>query len=170
MTSNDPGFLADLGFVLAREGGLVDNPHDPGGRTNQGVTQRVYDHWRRQQGQPTRDVQQIAQEELRAIYYTGYYDPITGVAPDALRLLAFDTAVNMGLTRAIQYSRMANSTPNPRESFLACRRAEYQMIVRRHPELREFLAGWLQRLRALRRYLGMPADLVLDQQWKAARA
>ena len=29
--------------VLAFEGGKVDNPNDPGGRTNQGVIQRVYD-------------------------------------------------------------------------------------------------------------------------------
>ena len=33
--------------VLAFEGGKVDHPNDPGGRTNQGVIQRVYDGGRR---------------------------------------------------------------------------------------------------------------------------
>ena len=36
-----------LQFVLEREGGRVDDPRDRGGRTNKGVTQRVYDAHRR---------------------------------------------------------------------------------------------------------------------------
>jgi lysozyme family protein len=43
-------FEAALPFVLRWEGGFVDHPNDPGGRTNQGVTQKVYDDWRRRQG------------------------------------------------------------------------------------------------------------------------
>ena len=50
MTS--PAFDASLPFVLRWEGGFVDHPSDPGGRTNKGVTQAVYDEWRRGTGCP----------------------------------------------------------------------------------------------------------------------
>ena len=36
-------FAAALPFVLRWEGGYVNHPKDPGGATNKGVTQRVYD-------------------------------------------------------------------------------------------------------------------------------
>ena len=47
-------FEASLPFVLRWEGGFVDHPNDPGGRTNKGVTQKVYDAWRKRQGLPVR--------------------------------------------------------------------------------------------------------------------
>ena len=43
-------FRAALPFVLRWEGGFVHHPDDPGGATNQGVTQRVYDAWRAAEG------------------------------------------------------------------------------------------------------------------------
>ena len=36
-------FVAALPFVLRWEGGFVNHPNDPGGATNAGVTQAVYD-------------------------------------------------------------------------------------------------------------------------------
>ena len=38
-----PAFESSLPFILRWEGGFVDHPADPGGRTNKGVTQKVYD-------------------------------------------------------------------------------------------------------------------------------
>jgi lysozyme family protein len=60
------GIAAVLPFVLRWERGLVDDPEDPGGRTNQGITQRVYDAWRRRQGLPAQDVESIADAEVKA--------------------------------------------------------------------------------------------------------
>ena len=31
--------------VLHHEGGYIDHPDDPGGRTARGITQRVYEKW-----------------------------------------------------------------------------------------------------------------------------
>ncbi len=39
-------FSESLPFVLRWEGGYVNHPNDPGGATNKGVTQKVYDGWR----------------------------------------------------------------------------------------------------------------------------
>ena len=41
---NDSNFKNALKVVLEFEGGFVDNPIDPGGRTNYGITQEVYNN------------------------------------------------------------------------------------------------------------------------------
>ena len=68
-----PAFRAALPFVLRWEGGFVHHPDDPGGATNQGVTQRVYDAWRAGEGLGQRSVRLIDDDEVRAIYETGYW-------------------------------------------------------------------------------------------------
>lgn len=40
------GFTRAITFILKWEGGFSDDPDDRGGRTNKGVTQKVYDTWR----------------------------------------------------------------------------------------------------------------------------
>jgi lysozyme family protein len=39
-------FVESLPCVLPWEGGFVNNPNDPGGATNKGATQAVYNSWR----------------------------------------------------------------------------------------------------------------------------
>ena len=38
-------FEASLDILLEHEGGYVNHPEDPGGRTNYGITQRVYENF-----------------------------------------------------------------------------------------------------------------------------
>ena len=38
-------FIKSLEAVLEHEGGYVDHPEDPGGRTNMGITQAVYERY-----------------------------------------------------------------------------------------------------------------------------
>jgi lysozyme family protein len=102
------GFQASLPFVLRWEGGFVDHPKDPGGRTNKGVTQRVYDDWRRRQGLPQRDVKAIEEAEVQQIYESGYWiPPRCDLLGRQLDLVQFDTAVNMGPGRAVRLLQAA---------------------------------------------------------------
>lgn len=99
MTAANWPFCLDK--ILASEGGKVDDPQDPGGRTNKGVTQRVYSAWRQSIGLKPRDVYLMAQTECDAIYYEQYWTPICGNAlPSGLDYAVVDYAVNSGIARA----------------------------------------------------------------------
>ena len=90
-----------LAQVLKYEGGYVDHPKDPGGPTNKGVTQAVYDSWRKSQNLPTQSVRAIADSEVAAIYKNLYWDRISGDnLPSGVDFAVFDYAVNSGVSRA----------------------------------------------------------------------
>jgi lysozyme family protein len=98
-----PAFTASLRFILRWEGGYADHPADPGGATDKGVTERVYDDWRRRQGLPERAVRQLEDAEMRGIYEAGYWlPPRCDLLQRQLDLVQFDTAVNMGAGRAVR--------------------------------------------------------------------
>lgn len=95
---------AALTAVLRYEGGKVDHPADPGGRTAFGITQRTYDAWRTKHGQIRQDVYNIAHSEVAAIYRQEYWDKICGDdLPDGVDIALFDFAVNSGVSRAAKY-------------------------------------------------------------------
>jgi len=90
-----------LAQVLQYEGGYVDHPKDPGGPTNKGVTQAVYDSWRKTANQPTQSVRYITDLEVGAIYKQQYWDRISGDnLPAGVDFAVFDYAVNSGVSRA----------------------------------------------------------------------
>lgn len=88
-------------WLAVYEGGFVDHPDDPGGATNRGVTQAVYDAFRRRQDQTPRSVRWITDEEHDAIYVAQYWRPIRGDdLPSGLDATVFDFGVNSGTGRA----------------------------------------------------------------------
>lgn len=102
------GFARSMPHILVYEGGKVDHPKDPGGRTNQGVIQRVYDSYRRRTGQPTRDVYQMTNTERDAIYKTQYWDAIRGNdLPAGIDFVVFDGAVNSGPKQSVKWLQRA---------------------------------------------------------------
>lgn len=93
-----------LSLVLAHEGGYVNHPTDPGGPTNKGVTQRVYDAYRRVHGQPMQSVKLITPLEVEDIYKQQYWKLCRGDSlPAGLDYAVFDFAVNSGVSRALRY-------------------------------------------------------------------
>jgi lysozyme family protein len=169
-------FEAALPFVLRWEGGFVDHPNDPGGRTNKGVTQKVYDDWRRRQGLAQRDVKMIEHDEVLAIYESGYWiPPRCDLLERQLDLVQFDTAVNMGVGRAVKFLQQALECPvdgdfgpgteravancdpgNTIVKYCDAREAFYRRIVENKPSQAVFLKGWMNRLNSLRKEVGLP--------------
>lgn len=92
-----------LPLVLAHEGGHVNHPKDPGGATNKGVTQAVYDAYRVNRGVEKRSVRSITTAEIRDIYRRQYWDVIKGDdLPAGLDYAVFDYGVNSGPSRAVK--------------------------------------------------------------------
>jgi len=173
---DNPALGAALKFVLRWEGGFVDHPADPGGRTNKGVTQKVYDAWRARQGQPAQDVKQISDAEVHAIYASDYWlPPRCDMLVTPLDLVQFDTAVNMGVGRAVRFLQACAGCsvdgdfgPGTEKAVAGCdqgslvadycnrREAFYRGIVERKPSQAVFLKGWMNRLNSLRKEAGLP--------------
>jgi lysozyme family protein len=176
------GFESALAFVLRWEGGYVDNKADPGGATNKGVTQAVYDAWRRQSGIATQDVRLLGDAELRSIYQGGYWTPARcDGLKERLDLVEFDTSVNMGVHRAIRFLQSAvgcdvdgNFGPGTQRAvdaadagltlaaYCDAREQYYRELVKKNADLGAFLKGWLNRLNSLRHQVGLPVVEALE--------
>lgn len=97
-------YAAALKNVLVHEGGIVDHPADPGGLTNQGVTQRVYDLYRKARKLDQRTVRKMTTGERDAIYKQRYWDVVQGDRlPPGIDYVVFDGAVNAGPVQAVKW-------------------------------------------------------------------
>ena len=97
-------FHRALKKVLVHEGGKVHDKNDPGGRTNQGITQRVYDAYRQSKKRALRDVFLMEDAERDEIYRRQYWDVIKGDSlPPGVAYVVFDGAVNSGPTQSVKW-------------------------------------------------------------------
>ncbi len=108
-------FETALPLILRYEGGYVNDPDDPGGATNYGVTQAVYDDFRDENEQAPRPVKLITMDEVRAIYERNYWrlcgaPALIAANREKLATIAFDWAVNAGVERARWYVQAAVGT------------------------------------------------------------
>lgn len=97
-----------LSFSLDEEGGFVNHPSDPGGATNHGITQAVYDTARVRWGLTSRSVRDIEMVEVQSIYQYRYWLAIQGDdLPAGVDLAVFDAAVNSGPGQAAKWLQRA---------------------------------------------------------------
>lgn len=98
------GFARALTRVLRYEGGYSDHPDDPGGATNQGITQRTYDAWRDRHGVERQSVKHITPQEVEGIYHANYWLKAgCDQLPPAVAAATFDAAVHSGVTQALHW-------------------------------------------------------------------
>lgn len=85
-----------------------NNPHDPGGATYSGVTQRAYDGYRNLKKLPIQSVRRMADDECKDIYRTQYWAAARGAdLPAGLDLCQYDEAVNSGPLEAAKLLQQA---------------------------------------------------------------
>jgi lysozyme family protein len=95
-------FKKCLELVLKSEGGYVNHPSDPGGRTNLGVTQAVWEEWL---GHPVseNDMKALTADKVAPMYEMKYWrTSYCEKLPQGLNLLVFSMAVNSGSGRAVK--------------------------------------------------------------------
>lgn len=154
-------FDESLKAILKHEGGYVNHPSDPGGRTNLGVTQKVWEEW---------VGKAVGESEMRALtpatvapmYRKKYWDAVKADdLPDGLDYLMFDFAINAGPGRAIKTMQKAIGTtpdgaigPKTMQSLkdadqaelVAKFSAEKEAFYRSLPTFATFGKGWLRRV------------------------
>ncbi len=160
-------FDTSLVHVLEMEGGWTEDPHDPGGPTNQGITLGVFAAWKGLTLDATNtaalkeELRRISPETVRAIYRKRYWEPsAAGAFSAGVALMQFDAAVNHGVGSAIRMLQEAGGATidgeiGP-ETHAAVARAGAGEIVTRYADIRKakyralphfwrFGRGWLRR-------------------------
>lgn len=82
-------FNTAINRVLGHEGGYVNDPNDPGGETNWGISKRSY---------PNVNIRKLTRDAAIAIYYRDFWLPIGGDRLKyAIAYPCLDAAVNHGI-------------------------------------------------------------------------
>jgi uncharacterized protein (TIGR02594 family) len=163
-----PIFDTALAHVLDMEGGYTDDPHDPGGPTNLGITLATFATWRETPVTAENfsalkaDLRHLDTKTAAEIYQVRYWGPSRAAdMPAALALMHFDTSVNHGVTGAARILQSAcnvevdgevgpdtiaaaNVTPSNDllDRYAAIRVARYRAL----PHFWRFGRGWLARV------------------------
>lgn len=142
----------------------MNHKDDPGGRTNLGVTQRVWEEWI---GKPAteEDMRGLTPEMVSPLYKKRYWDAVRGDdLPSGVDLCVFDCAVNAGVGRASKFLQQAVGVPadgviGPKtiaavtaipadeviEKFCNLREAHYKSLS----TFATFGKGWMNRLNSV---------------------
>jgi len=100
MNTNFDKSLAEL---LKHEGGFVNHPSDPGGATNLGVTQEVWEDWI-DRTVSEENMKALTPAKVAPLYKELYWDRIKGdKLPAGVDYVVFDAAVNSGVSRAAKW-------------------------------------------------------------------
>lgn len=144
-------FKAALKFTLSVEGGYVNNPKDPGGETNRGITKSVYDTYRQNKKLPIQSVRSISNQEVEEIYKNNYWIPSNcdKMIDPKLAISVFDFAVNGGVQRAKRYSSITSNY----QKYNQLRKDYYGKITNTNPSLRVFYKSSMSRMMKLEDYI-----------------
>jgi len=145
--------------LIGHEGGYVNDPNDPGGETNWGISKRSY---------PTVDIRNLTREQAKAIYRRDFWNRIhADELPDGTAFQAFDFAVNSGIETAVRKLQRALGVaddgrwgPVTRAAAQAMSESDQIMLLnaerldfmRRLSTWRNFGSGWAGRIANNLRY------------------
>lgn len=148
-------------FVLRMEGGETaeNDPHDPGGLTRYGISQKAY---------PNLDIKNLTLDAAKQLYQRDYWTPChCDDLPTALAIATFDCAVNQGQGKARRLLQIAldvevDGNIGPKtiaaaagasryriKRLLALRLAEYARLISENKKLLVYAMNWSFRVISL---------------------
>lgn len=134
-----------LAITLKWEGGDVDHPADPGGKTRWGITQGTYDDYRKRRGLPKQSVFKMTRAEMLDIYKSNYWDAVKGdTLAYGVDLATWDFGVNSGPARARKYLMQVIGGPDEETVKKLC--AKRLSFVRGLATWKVFGRGWANRI------------------------
>ncbi|MGE7136932.1 glycoside hydrolase family 108 protein [Luteibacter sp. NPDC031894] len=162
--------------LLKHEGGFVNDPVDPGGATNKGVTLATFKQCAQSllNIEPTlANLKGLTDAQAATIYKALYWDKVCGdkLQPQELANIVFDFQVNAGANAARLLQRVLNNLgampqitvdgvigrgtlaaiakTDPQKLYIAYKKGRkdyYINLVNQRPALGKFLKGWLARV------------------------
>jgi lysozyme family protein len=145
--------------LLGHEGSYVNDPNDPGGETNWGISKRSYPHV---------NIKALTRDGAAAIYREDFWDRIhADTLPDSVAFQVFDFAVNSGVSTAIRYLQRAVGVADdgywgPVSQAAASATTESDIIMRLNAERLDLMTrlrnwphasrGWARRIATNLRY------------------
>ena len=154
-------FQKSLALMLAHEGGFSNDPHDPGGMTNLGVTRRAWEAYVQRQVDEA-EMRGLTPAIVAPFYKARYWDACKcDQLPLGVDYAVFDFAVNAGASRASKTMQAALGTAadgiigpatigvatnaDP-DKFLEKFSAAKEQFYRNLPTFEHFGKGWLRRV------------------------
>lgn len=138
--------------TLKHEGGYVNDPKDPGGETNFGISKRSY---------PNEDIKGLTKARAKEIYKRDFWSKVSGdkIKSQNAADSVFDMAVNAGPGKALELAKKAlagiggftletlpeGSGDAFARGFGGLRIQFYRNLVARRPQMAKFLKGWEKR-------------------------
>lgn len=165
-----------LPILLQFEGGFVNDPADPGGATNKGITLKTFQSCGARAGCADTSLaalRRITDEQAGRIYKLHYWNPLRAdeIALQPLAELLVDFHVNAGANAVKELQRHLNDVCKGKEvavdgvfgpktaalffgtdelqtyrALRARRIAYYERICEANPRLQRFLQGWMNRV------------------------
>ena len=145
----------DIAFtrLLGHEGQYSNDPNDPGGETNWGISKRSYPHV---------DIKALTREGAKVIYFRDFWVRIDAYRlDDGVAFQVFDFAVNSGIETAMRYLQRAVGVADDGHWGPVSRRAamamsEPDILMRLNAERLDFMTrlknwphagrGWARRI------------------------
>lgn len=168
-----------IGYVLVNEGGYVNNPKDPGGPTNWGITIPALAQYRHVDAKKlnSSDMKNLTKLEATEVYRVQYWIPmrLDSVISSPIATCIFDIGVNRGPSVGIKYAQKTCNvlsainpvTPDGKMGQLtlaaingsdvarfirtieALDVAGYEAIIAHNPTMEVFRHGWMARAKRL---------------------
>jgi lysozyme family protein len=134
--------------VLLSEGGYTNDPRDPGGPTNFGITIYDYRAYIDHNGNAN-DVRNMTQAQAAAIYRSKYWNAVDGDnLPSGVDYCVFDYGVNSGNSRALKvYKEFEDKTPEDCINAICDERLAFLKSL---STWSHFGAGWSSRVARVR--------------------
>lgn len=152
-------FLRAIDRVLGHEGGYVNNPKDPGGETNWGISKRSY---------PAVSIKELTRNQAVALYHRDFWIRAhCEELSDGAGYQLLDSAVNSGIGQSIRFMQRAVGVADdgiygPMTRAACEKMSESDFILRFLAERLDFMTrlkswdsfgkGWARRIAANLRY------------------
>jgi len=170
--------MADFGLyfpkLLRFEGGFVDDPQDPGGATNMGITIGDYKKYAMKllgEDPTIENLKAMSQEQAMKIYKVVYWVTMCGdeINDQLTAEIMVDFGINAGIATAVKNMQIllqkqnlnifvdgicgpqtytAINSSDITQLYMAYKQSRityYENLVNKRPSLRKFLNGWLIR-------------------------